>query len=70
MPPFQSDGVLHYFKAYEEDAELKAKAFTPSFPAEFKADCEAGTLPSVSWVLGSLVDSEHPPAPVTGGEAG
>jgi phospholipase C len=65
----EGDGVLHYFKAYEEDAELKAKAFTPSFPAEFKADCEAGTLPSVSWVLGSLVDSEHPPAPVTGGEA-
>jgi len=38
----EGDGVLHYFKAYEEDAELKKRAFTPSFPAEFKADCEAG----------------------------
>src|SRR5205814_4790196 len=65
----EGDGVLHYFKAYEEDAELKRKAFTPSFPAEFRADCAAGTLPQVSWVLASLVDSEHPPAPVTYGEA-
>src|SRR5437588_1740996 len=63
------DDVLHYFKAYEENAELKAKAFTPSFPADFKADCQAGTLPQVSWVLASLTDSEHPPAPVTSGEA-
>jgi phospholipase C len=65
----EGDGVLHYFKAYEENAELKAKAFTPSFPAEFKADCEAGSLPQVSWILCSLTDSEHPPAPVTNGEA-
>src|SRR5207244_12961059 len=63
------DDVLHYFKAYEENAELKAKAFTPQFPADFKADCQAGTLPQVSWVLASLTDSEHPPAPVTSGEA-
>jgi phospholipase C len=63
------DDVLHYFKAYEEDPELKANAFTPQFPADFKADCEAGTLPQVSWVLASLTDSEHPPAPVTSGEA-
>ena len=63
------DDVLHYFKAYEENAELKAKAFTPSFPANFKADCETGTLPQVSWILCSLTDSEHPPAPVTSGEA-
>jgi phospholipase C len=65
----EGDGVLHYFKAYEENAKLKQKAFTPSFPAEFKADCEAGTLPQVSWILASLTDSEHPPAPVTSGEA-
>jgi len=65
----EGDGVLHYFKAYEENAELKKNAFTPSFPAEFKADCEAGTLPQVSWILASLTDSEHPPAPVTSGEA-
>jgi phospholipase C len=63
------DDVLHYFKAYEENAQLKANAFTPQFPADFKADCTAGTLPQVSWVLASLTDSEHPPAAVTDGEA-
>jgi len=65
----EGDGVLHYFKAYEENAELKEKAFTPSFPADFKLDCETGQLPQVSWILASLTDSEHPPAPVTSGEA-
>src|SRR5262249_36199922 len=34
----------------------------------FEADCAAGTLPQVSWVLAPLVQSEHPPAPVTYGE--
>ena len=62
------DNVLPYFKAYQENAQLAANAFTPQFPADFKADCAAGTLPQVSWVLASLVDSEHPPAPVTYGE--
>ncbi len=63
------DDVLHYFKAYEENAQLAANAFLPKFPEEFQADCTAGTLPQVSWVLASLVDTEHPPAPVTSGEA-
>jgi phospholipase C len=62
------DNVLPYFKAYQEDATLAANAFTPQFPANFLADCAAGTLPQVSWVLASLVESEHPPAPVTYGE--
>jgi phospholipase C len=66
----EGDGVLHYFKNYESPSSpLYQNAFTPTFPANFKADCETGALPQVSWVLGSLVDSEHPPAPVTGGEA-
>jgi phospholipase C len=62
------DNVLPYFKAYQENAQLAANALAPTFPAEFLADCAAGTLPQVSWVLASLVESEHPPAPVTYGE--
>ena len=62
------DNVLPYFKAYHEDAQLAASAFTPQFPSDFIADCSAGTLPQVSWVLCSLLQSEHPPAPVTYGE--
>jgi phospholipase C len=62
------DNVLPYFKAYQENAQLAANAFAPQFPVDFMADCAAGTLPQVSWVLASLVQSEHPPAPVTYGE--
>jgi phospholipase C len=63
------DNVLPYFKAYQEDPHLIANALTPTFPAEFIADCKAGTLPQVSWILATLVETEHPPAPVTYGEA-
>ncbi len=62
------DDVLPYFKAYQTDAALAANAFSPQFPSDFLADCAAGTLPQVSWVLASLLQSEHPPAPVTYGE--
>jgi phospholipase C len=62
------DDVLHYFKAYQQNPQLAANAFSPQFPSDFQADCAAGTLPQVSWVLASLVQSEHPPAPVTYGE--
>jgi phospholipase C len=62
------DNVLPYFKAYQQNPQLAANALTPTFPADFQADCAAGTLPQVSWVLASLVQSEHPPAPVTYGE--
>jgi phospholipase C len=62
------DDVLPYFKAYQTEPQLAANAFTPQFPVDFLADCAAGTLPQVSWVLCSLVESEHPPAPVTYGE--
>lgn len=35
----------------------------------FFADAQAGTLPSVSWILPSPQDSEHPPALVSTGQA-
>ena len=62
------DDVLPYFKAYQTNPQLAANAFAPQFPSDFVADCAAGTLPQVSWVLCSLVQSEHPPAPVSYGE--
>jgi phospholipase C len=62
------DNVLPYFKAYQENPQLAANAMGPQFPTDFQADCAAGTLPQVSWVLASLVQSEHPPAPVSYGE--
>ncbi len=61
------DNVLPYFKAYQEKPELLAKALTPTIQ-EFLVDCATGNLPQVSWILASLVESEHPPAPVSYGE--
>src|SRR5947209_2701731 len=63
-----SDNVLPYFKAFQSDPTLAAGAFGNTFPAQFQADVAAGTLPQVSWVIAPVVDSEHPPAPVTWGE--
>ena len=62
------DNVLPYFRNYQVDAALAANAFTPTFPGTFEADCSAGTLPQASWILAPLIQSEHPPAPVTYGE--
>jgi phospholipase C len=63
-----SDNVLSSFRAYQTHPKLAARAFTATFPGSFQADCAAGRLPQVSWVLASLLDTEHPPAPVTYGE--
>jgi len=46
---------------------LYANAFTATI-ANYDADCQAGTLPQVSWVLASTRTSEHPPAPPAFGE--
>src|SRR6202043_3045935 len=37
--------------------------------SSFYAAARAGTLPAVSWVTPSAAVSEHPPAPVSGGQA-
>ena len=63
------NNVLQYFRSYQDPTSpLYRNAFLPSFPGSFQSDCAAGTLPQVSWVLAPLLDSEHPPAPVSFGE--
>jgi phospholipase C len=65
-----SDNVLSYFKNFQDPASpLYQKAFLPQFPADFLADAVSGNLPQVSWVLASLVDSDHPPSPSIFGES-
>jgi phospholipase C len=36
---------------------------------QFFADARSGSLPSVSWVVPSIQDSEHPPSPIWRGQA-
>jgi phospholipase C len=65
-----SDNVLSYFKNYQNTTSpLYQKAFLPQFPVDFLADAVSGNLPQVSWLLTSLIDSDHPPAPAIFGEA-
>jgi phospholipase C len=54
------DDVLPYFKRFQTDPAMKALGLEPTYPADFKRDIRAGRLPQVSWVLGSLGQSEHP----------
>src|ERR1700730_4704236 len=65
-----SDNVLSYFKNFQvPGSPLNQNAFGPQFLADFVADALYGNLPQVSWVLTSLVTSDHPPAPSLFGES-
>src|ERR1700676_5216797 len=65
-----SDNVLTYFKNFQDPtSQLYQNAFGPQFPLDFLTDAATGNLPQVSWVIASLVDSDHPPAPSLFGEA-
>jgi phospholipase C len=64
-----SDNVLSYFKNFQDPASvLHQNAFGPQFPADFLSDALAGNLPQVSWLIGSILTSDHPPAPSLFGE--
>ncbi len=64
-----SDNVLSYFKTFQDPASvLHQKSFGPQFPADFLADVLSGSLPQVSWLVGSVLTSDHPPSPSIFGE--
>ena len=64
-----SDNVLTYFQNYQDTSSvLHQNAFGPQFPADFLADIASGNLPQVSWLVGSVFTSDHPPAPSLFGE--
>jgi phospholipase C len=63
-----ADNVLPYFKQYQSNPALAARALVPTFPGTFELDCALGHLPAVSWVLAPLVLSEHPPLPIEWGQ--
>jgi phospholipase C len=64
-----SDNVLSYFQQYQNPSSvLHQNAFGPQFPTDFIADVASGNLPQVSWLVGSVLTSDHPPAPSLFGE--
>jgi len=64
-----SDNVLSYFKNFQDPAsQLAQNAFGPQFPTDFVSDAVSGNLPQVSWIIASVVDSDHPPSPSLFGE--
>src|SRR5215467_5799939 len=64
-----SDNVLSYFRNFQNPSSvLHQNAFGPQFPTDFLADVAFERLPQVSWVVGSILTSEHPPAPSLFGE--
>jgi len=64
-----SDNVLSYFKNFQDPTSvLYQQAFGPQFPVDFLSDIASGNLPQVSWIIGSVVTSDHPPAPSLFGE--
>ncbi|HEV2400315.1 MAG TPA: alkaline phosphatase family protein [Candidatus Sulfotelmatobacter sp.] len=64
-----SDNVLSYFANYQNPSSvLHQNAFGPQFPTDFLSDIATGNLPQVSWLIGSVVTSDHPPAPSVFGE--
>jgi phospholipase C len=62
-PQNYSPGSTAFTKAIELQSHM-----VPAFPADFIADCAAGTLPSVSWITEGIVQSEHPSAGPADGE--
>jgi len=65
-----SDNVLSYFKNFQDPSTpLYKNAFGPQFPVDFISDAASGNLPQVSWLIASVVDSDHPPSPSAFGEA-
>ena len=64
-----SDNVLSYFKNFQDTSSpLYQNAFGPQFPTDFVTDAATGNLPQVSWIIASVIDSDHPPAPAVFGE--
>jgi phospholipase C len=64
-------GMLGAFKAFNVlGSPLATNGLDPTYPADFRADVAAGTLPAVSWVVPSLLTCEHPALPSAFGAIG
>jgi phospholipase C len=64
-------GMLQAFKNFQDpNSDLYQRGRVPSFPSTFQQDVANNTLPSVSWVIPSLLNCEHPALPPALGATG
>jgi phospholipase C len=65
-------GMLEQFTAFHGNpsSPLEIRGTAPRYPSDFRRDVAEGTLPSVSWVVPSLLPCEHPAIPSAFGAAG
>lgn len=65
------DGMLGCFVQSADPASaLYRKGIAPNCPYDFQVDVQNGTLPSVSWIVPSLLECEHPALPPAFGAVG
>jgi phospholipase C len=67
-PGGQPDSPFPAFVQYRDDPTLNALGIQPTYPDQFVADMDAGTLPQVSWIQLPFTDSEHATFPPAAGE--
>ena len=57
-------GMADKFRPYRDPgSDLHARAILPRYPTDFAHDVATGQLPSVSWIIPALRNSEHPAFP-------
>jgi phospholipase C len=62
------NALLYFKQLLNPGTSLYNKAFLRVWPDEFVADVQNDTLPQVSWITPTIVDSEHPSAAPLNGE--
>jgi len=64
------NGLVSAFKQAKIGSGLWRNGVTPRYPLNFAADVAADRLPQVSWVIGPVLECEHPALPVALGAVG
>jgi len=54
------DNVLTYFAPYNRPGELADRGLHTTYPDDFMSDLAHDSLPSVSWLLTGVLQTEHP----------
>jgi phospholipase C len=66
--PLGDTGLVEAFKqATDPRSDLARYGIAPTYPLGFAADVAANRLPAVSWLVPSILNSEHPAFPVSTG---